>query len=309
MHCSSFLARVFIASATLAVACCGCAVGPYTYSRFADAPRRAPVFVERGQPNKTLERIGWVVGLPARIVPLHAKVNNHHISDETLAKLVTYLEQNDLADVRVFVDHYDPKGQWRRLGENQAVNPAWRYSLGTVGWLGYTLLPGRLFGGDTYDPYTNTLQLHSDVPAMVLREAALAKDVHSRIHPGAYCFVSGLPGFSIYRDSQITGEVLGYARERHDWELEREAYHVLYPQFGSQVATLGMPFFSEWWAGPALGLSGAATGHVVGRTVAKRREKEVSPRTSADPAADPAAREQDERQVTPASASAPVVGP
>ncbi len=68
--------------------------------------RRAQVEVEQGRPNKTLDRIGWVVGLPARIVPLDSKINNHQVSPETIAKLATYLEQNDLADVTVLVNHY-----------------------------------------------------------------------------------------------------------------------------------------------------------------------------------------------------------
>ena len=120
------------------------------------------------------------------------------------------------------------------------------YSLGT--FIGATLFPGRVFGGDKYDPYTNTLQLHSDAPALALA-AAFAKDVHSRNHPGGYCFVSGLPVFATYRQTQLTGEGLD-RRERSDWDLEHEGYLVLYPQFGADVATMGMPLIGVWWAGP-----------------------------------------------------------
>lgn len=260
----------------------GCATAPYTYSRFADAPHGQPVVIERGKPNKTLDRIGWVVGIPARIIPLNSKVSNHKLSDATLAGLVDYLEQNDLADVPVQVNQYDPKGQWRRLRENKSISPGWRYSLGTLQWVGYTVLPGRIFGGDKYDPYTNTLQLNSDVPAIAIREAALAKDVHTRICPGNYFFVSGLPILSLYRQKQITGEVLSYAREKHDWKLEREAYKVLYPQFGSQVATMGAPFVGEWWARIALGLGGGTAGRMAARVVVARREKELGNQGSAD---------------------------
>lgn len=38
----------------------------------------------------------------------------------------------------------------------------WRYSIGMLSWLQYTLLPGRLFGGDHYNPYSNTISLYSD---------------------------------------------------------------------------------------------------------------------------------------------------
>ncbi|HEX4129981.1 MAG TPA: hypothetical protein VHZ24_08050 [Pirellulales bacterium] len=266
--------------------CTGCAKGPYVFSRFEHAPDAAPmnVVVEYGKPMKRLDRMAWVIGIPKRILPLNAKIDNHQISAETTAKLVTFLEENDLADIHVYVNHYDPRGQWQRMRENTSVGAGWRYSLGTVSWLGYTLLPSRVFGGDTYNPYTNSIYLNSDVPAIVLKEAAYAKDVHTRVYPGSYVAVTGLPVFSLRRSIHNANDVFGYAREHQDWEMERQAYHVLYPQLGSEATSLGAPLVTSvgWWAGPAVGFSGAAVGHVTGRAIAKRRDAEVNGSKSPD---------------------------
>ena len=95
--------------------------------------------VEFGKPNKRLDRIARVVGMPARIIGLNKKINNHDVSLETLSKLRTYLDQNDLADVTIYVNGYEPKEQWHRLKENTRVGAGWRYSLGTLSMVGYTL--------------------------------------------------------------------------------------------------------------------------------------------------------------------------
>ena len=46
---------------------------------------------------------------------------------------------------------------WRRLVANKSVGWGWRYTLGTTLWLGETVFPGRLIGGDHYNPFTNTV--------------------------------------------------------------------------------------------------------------------------------------------------------
>jgi len=256
----------------------GCATTNYQFGRFhqgqPDGIALQPVVIERGEPNKTLDRIGWVVGLPARILTLNKKVNNHDISPETVETLQDYLEQNDITDVYVAINQYDPKGQWKRLRENNRIAPAWRYSAGTLTWLGYTLFPGRVFGGDRYDPFSNTLNLNSDVPALVLSEAAYAKDIHSQKHPGAYAtLVNDLPLLTLWRQGKAASDVLSYAQLQEDWDLEKEAYHVLYPQLASGAVGTAGPFVPVY--GPFLGLGGALVGHATGRTVAAVRESQL----------------------------------
>jgi len=267
----------------------GCAATPYRFSRFRAADEEPqPVVIEYGEPNKTLDRLGWFFGLPGRILPFDSKVNSHDISPETTQKLVAYLEKNDLTDVYVAVNQYDPKGQWRRLRENERIAPGWKYSTGLFSLLGYTLLPGRVFGGDSYNPFTNSLYVNSDVPAVVLCEAAYAKDVHSRGLPGAYATVNELPFVSLWRHTLAVSDVLGYARVEDDWEVEEQAYHVVYPQIGAHTAMAADPFV-PLLVSPALGIGGAVVGHTAGRTIAARRTKEresAEARPEADPAED-----------------------
>jgi hypothetical protein len=262
-------------ASVLLLALVGCKVGPYQYGHFHTDGERAPedVTIEYGQPNKTLDRIGKIVGFPAKILPMNAKINDHEISRSTENKLRDYLARNDLNDIAVFINHYDPQRQWQRLRENKRIGAGWRYTVGAMSVIGYTVFPGRIFGGDNYNPYTNSLYLNSDVTAMVLREAAYGKDVHSQKMPGTYAFIQDLPIIGLWSDSRAVRDVIGYAREQEDWGVEKEAYHVLFPQMGIASTSIGGMFMaSSWWGGMALGAGGAAVGHVTGRSIAKREQ-------------------------------------
>jgi hypothetical protein len=111
----------------------------------------------------------------------------------------------------------------------------WRYSIGTLSVLGETVFPGRIFGGDHFNPYTQTIHLYSDVPAIALHEGAHAKDFSRRNYPGIYAAVYGLPIVPLYHEAVATSDAIAYAQQALDENLQREAYHVLYPAYGTYV--------------------------------------------------------------------------
>lgn len=281
--------------AVLLIACIavqsGCAITPYRYGNFHtenDNLPSTPEF-EYGEPHKVLDGIAWTTGLFARILTLNRSVNKHEISDETEIKIATYLDENDLNDVLVSVNQYDPKGQWRRLRETRQVGALWRYSFGTMTLVQYTLLPGRVFGGDYYNPFTNTLYVNSDVPAVVLHEAAYAKDVHSRHFPGTYASINELPLIGAWRHVVGINDILGYAQLNDDWDVERETYCVVYPQMGIYSTALTGSFV-PFWDGMIITVASAAAGHATGHVAMSRRMKERelhSLESSAETAEDP----------------------
>ena len=138
--------------------------------------------------------------------------------------------------------------------------------MGTLGWLKYAVIPYRVFGGDEYDPFTNSLNLTSDVPALALGEGAYAKDIHSRKLPGLYATINELPVVTLWRHSLAVGDVVGYARHHCDWEVEKDVYHVVYPNIG--WLTFGPAAHFVPVVGSFLTVGGAIVGHATGRTTA-----------------------------------------
>ena len=162
-------------------AICGCATTPYRYGGDYHTEHDAGIKpgesqIERGQRAPVVDTVGWIVGVPAKIVLLNNRVANHDVSLQTELAMQQYLAKNGLDKVKVRINQYDPAGEWQRLRENESVNWSLRYTVGVLGVACYTVLPGRLFGIGDYNPYTNTINLYSDVPGLALYEAGHAKD-------------------------------------------------------------------------------------------------------------------------------------
>lgn len=225
--------------------------------------------MERGTPRPIIDGFGWVWGIPSKLMLWNRKVENHRISPETESLLADYLETNSLTGIKVRLNQYRPLDDWSRLTRNTSVAWPWRYTFGAVSVLGETVVPGRLFGGDHYNPYTGTIHLYGDVPAIAFHEAAHAKDFSNRKHPGNYAALYLLPGAPLWHERIATNDVLSYVRFLNDPSLEREAYFTLYPAYGTYVGSAGGYVFPRY-SNP-LYLGGILAGHAMGRSTLARQ--------------------------------------
>ena len=226
--------------------------------------------MERGKPRLIIDGFGWVWGIPSKLMLWNRKVENHRISDETESLLYDYLETNGLSEVKVRLNQYRPWDDWRRLTRNTSVAWPWRYSFGAIATLGETVVPGRLFGGDHYNPYTGTIHLYSDVPAIAFHEAAHAKDFSNRKYPGTYAALYVIPTVPLWHERIATNDVLSYVQYRNDRRLEREAFHTLYPAYGTYLGSAGGYAFPRY-SNPIY-LGGILAGHAMGRWQAPKDE-------------------------------------
>jgi hypothetical protein len=263
--------------AALSLVIGGCVPGPYRYGsaqRYYTSPELASVTetqIERGAPRPVLDGVGWVVGIPTKILLWNRKMDNHHISPETEAAVADYLAANELTTVKVRLNQYNPRDDWRRLVANKSVGWGWRYSLGTLSWLGEALLPGRIFGGDHYNPFTNTVHVYSDLPAIAIHEGGHAKDFARRRYKGTYAAVYLLPVTPLWYEGIATGDALGYLHAHGELDEEEDAYRVLYPAYGTYVGNAMSNVIPA--AGTPFYIAGVVSGHIVGRIQARQLEK------------------------------------
>ncbi|MBN2384757.1 hypothetical protein JXQ70_17920 [bacterium] len=184
----------------------------------------------------------WPESLLSKLLLWNKKVDSHQVSAETVAYIERYLQENGLDKVRVRINDYDVRDEWRRLVRNRDVGGGWRWTAGLFSCIVYTILPGRFFGGDNYNPYTDTINIYSDHPAVVLHEAAHAKDFAERKWKGTYAAAGQIPLVSLYHEAQATGDAIGYLRHTQDNNQEAEAYKILYPAYstyiGSEIADI-----------------------------------------------------------------------
>ncbi len=253
----------------------GCATVPYEYGvtyidpRLPPEPPEEPQIV-RGRPNRVLDASDWIWpgSWLGKLILWDRRVDNHKIGEETEAVLQRYLEANELHHVKARLNAYHVRDEWRRLRQNRSVGAGWRYTIGVLGWLQYTILPGRFFGGDHYNPYSNTINLYSDIPAIAVHEGGHAKDFADRRWKGTYAAVYIIPLVNLYHEALATSDALGYLKDAESTELQREGYQIMYPAYGTYVGSgigIFVPPLEAWYAGAVVG------GHVLGRTAAARR--------------------------------------
>lgn len=256
----------------------GCATAPYRYGgnycTDCDAPlKEGESQVERGRPAPVVDTVGWIVGVPAKIIMLDRHIDNHDVSFETEARLQQYLACNDLDKVKVRLNQYDPCGEWNRLVENKSVAWPLRYTVGTLSVVGYTLLPGRVLGGDRYNPFTNTVSIYSDAPAVAVYEGAVAKDYAQREYKGLYAVAGVVPGVgAFWHDARASSDAMGYIRENGTSEDIKEGYRSVYPTYAIRASA---PFGSIGDVPVTLGA--LVAGHVAGQVKAAMEPKNESP--------------------------------
>jgi hypothetical protein len=267
----------------LSAACSGCSsllplaprsipVGAYHVS--PEILAATDVQIERGKPRKVIDGIGWVVGIPSKITLWDRRIENHRISTETENAMTEYLVANELPHVKVRLNQYRPSDDWYRLTQNRSVGWGWRYTLGTLSVLGETLLPGRIFGGDHFNPFTNTIHLYSDIPAIAWHEAAHAKDFARQPYPGTYAAIYALPIVPLWHESIASSDVLAYAENQPNLQYQIDAYHVLFPAYGTYVGGALGSVSPVKYSTP-LYYTSVLAGHGVGRWKGDQIESEL----------------------------------
>ncbi len=218
--------------------------------------------IQRGKERPVIDTIGWVIGIPSRFLLWDPRIDNHHISVATEAEIAEYMAANELDHVTVRLNQYAPLQDWHRLRSNKSVGWGYRYTLGTLSVLGEAIFPGRIFGGDHYNPFTATAHIYSDVPSIGLHEAAHAKDFSRRFYQGTYALVYLIPGAPLWHEREATADVFAYVDSKADPELREEAYRILYPAYGTYVGS-SLGYVAPRYSDP-LYIGSVLAGHFAG---------------------------------------------
>ena len=245
------------------------------------ASRLSPISISSGKKRPVIDTLGWIWRIPDKLLLWDRRAANHKVSDETVGRVVTFLEQRELTDVHVRVNEYAPGDEWRRLRQNTHVGAGWRYTIGLLNWVGYTVFPGRIFGIDQYNPYSNTIYVYSDAAPLGLHEAAFAQDVRGRKYPGTYAAVQELPIINLWFRTNATERSLDYLAAEGDRDHLEEGYRLLYPKYGISVghACSSIVAFGPL---PVFPVAGAIVGHIAGGWEIRQLDAEQKKAKTAD---------------------------
>jgi hypothetical protein len=196
---------------------------------------------ESGKPNWILDNLGdYFFSIPAKLILWNRNVGNHQISDTTKDWLKGYIRENNLRSVKVRFNQYAPGSELRRIWKNDTIHPFVKYSAGLISWVVYSVLPERLFagliGGDHYNPFSNTINLYSDIPAIAIHEGGHAKDFSQRERKTLYAILYSVPIFgSLYHEAVASDDTLSYFAEKKDDDQIEESFEILIPAYSTYM--------------------------------------------------------------------------
>ena len=156
--------------------------------------------------------------------------------------------------------------------DNKSVGWPLRYTVGTLTVAGYTILPGRIFGWDNYNPFTNSISIYSDVPAIAIYQGGHAKDFAERKYKGTYAVARVVPGVGLWQDCKAANDSISYICANGTAQNKKEGYRSIAPTFAFNATE---PFAALTCV--PLVLPAVAAGHVVGQVKAASIDRQDAP--------------------------------
>jgi hypothetical protein len=244
-----------------------------------ELPDAAPQ-IERGRAIPFLDGLNhYVLSLPAKMILLNWRIQDHEMSDRDQRILERYLELNQLRSVKVRHNQWAPLDEWRRMWRNDQVGVGYRATLGLIVWLRYLLFPDRVFGGlpipfvgggDHFNPFSNTVNVFSSDLGVILHEGGHAKDyIRHRAKGTTFVLLRLLPGIDLLQEAVASQDAIQFLYCIREDEEETRAYSTLIPAYSTYVAG----YFS---GGLVVTLPIVGSGHVTGRLQSRARRKALA---------------------------------
>lgn len=225
--------------------------------------------IERGQPNIILDSVGNIASIPQKVVLLNPNIDSHIVRPRTEQFIKDFIKDHpeEMKDVKVRINQCSPIQELDRLVKNKHISLIWRIFPGIPATV-WTSLTGRILGGDNYNPYTNTISIYSDDPAVALHEACHAKDFMSRpkgLETDAYAIGRIFSPVALFQEFTASDEAIDYLKKKGNQKDELDSYSTLYPAFGTYGGSYtGIPYGN---------IAGAIVGHGAG--LWKRYERKM----------------------------------
>ena len=137
--------------------------------------------------------MGNVLSFFRKLLFLSPSIDYHVISRRTEEKINEFIIHHKLQDIKVRLNQYAPHDEFLRLFQKNNMSILIRIPLGFLAFLYYFFYPGRVFGGDWYNPFSNSINIYSDHSAIALHELGHAVDFRNRKYPGLYQITRFIP--------------------------------------------------------------------------------------------------------------------
>ena len=238
------------------------------------ADKRKKLSISRGRPLPFIDTLKNVLSIPAKVLLFSPHIDSRRIAPEVDSAVVDFAKRHQLERVHVRVNEYAPLAEFGRLLSNWRVSILWRMIFGLPTWFAYCINIGRVFGGDHYNPFSNTVNLFSNHRSIALHEMGHALDFKRRRFPGLYALSRLIPGVALYQEYLASLYAIEYLREIGEKEEEIRAYRLLFPAYSTYIFGALVEFFPTSVTRSIL-FPVLLLGHGLGHYFANRRYQEM----------------------------------
>ncbi len=224
--------------------------------------------ITRGRKMPFLDTVANLLAVPNKLIFANADFESHDIDPEIEQTIDAFVARHELENVHVRLNEYAPMEELACLAANKRVNPFLRFTIGWLAWLAYLLNVGRLFGGDHYNPFSDSVNLFSNNRSIALHELGHVLDFRSRTYPGLYALIRLIPFVSLYQEYLASLYAVQFLREIGDLEEERRAYRLLFPAYSTYVFGALVEWFPSTVTRSLL-LPVIIGGHITGEAVSR----------------------------------------
>ena len=179
--------------------------------------------------------ISYVGNLPAKAILLSKDVGNYPRA-ETQNYISNYVRNSGLEDVTIRHGHSRVLEDVGRLFSDKRLKDIPLLSRIFLG-VPTTLIDGfisKLTRADHYNPFTKTVHIYSDVPAIALHELGHAKDFQERKWKTLYALARSLPFVGLYQEYKASRTAHKSLREQD----KRQTGRYLVPAFSTYLSPL-----------------------------------------------------------------------
>ncbi len=196
------------------------------------------------------------------------------ISNSTVRRVTAFLQQNNLSNVQVNVNSYDPIGNAKRVFSNPKTGLISKCTFGIASSLIYTAFLNKYFGlfPDYYDFTSNTIHLYSNDPDLALLEGAKAAAYSEGGAPSIYAFKEWCPlldlaFYPLHQEDQLH-RATSYVCQNESPEACKRAWSVMAPR--------DRIFYALYVIGDKVAIGTDSKGYLATRFISSMQKRQFS---------------------------------
>lgn len=233
----------------------------------------AEIEVTRGFASEIVELIRFLATLPEKLLLWNRTVGSGELSEDSEQVVRVFLAMHYSTATHVSINEYNPSLICKRVFENSSAPPLFKFTLGILEIIHYTLFPAKLIGGDYYLPIADTIVICSDNLAIALHEAGHAIDFAEQdrngLGRGFYSITRMLPPVMLHQEAVATRKAITFAESCGEKLDVKHCWSLLIPAFGTYIAYV-VAEYTEWNYGLVL-FSVLISSHMLGRMISAFR--------------------------------------